>query len=79
MFLVSASAGNAQIYWLEEVPEFFFLLIWSYKIWGASTFRQRDISSTHTSGLYCKFILTIVSEDRKWTLYYKIIMTIISA
>ncbi len=30
-------------------------------------------------GLHYKNILTIVSDDRKWTLYYKLIITIVSA
>ncbi len=31
------------------------------------------------SGLYYKIIMTIVSDDRMWTLYYKFFTTIVSA
>jgi len=40
---------------------------------------QIKSSNNSFSGLYYKIIMTIVSDDSKWTLYYKIIMMIESA
>jgi hypothetical protein len=36
---------------------------------------QGDQTRNNSSGLYYKNILTIVSDDRKWSLYYKCSLT----